>query len=372
MALFPATFSEWSPENPEHAVAVLMSGGVDSSVTALLLRDEGWDVAGFTMKVPMADQCTHPSPCCGSEAAFVCKDLGIPHYFIDTEKVFEREIIAPFRHDYRHGLTPSPCIDCNTRLKFGLVWDLLEQAFAVKNLATGHYAKVINQPDGSYLAMGDDKKRDQSYFLYGVPQQRLAHLLLPMGGLEKTAVRSTASSHELRTSQRPDSMELCFAGEGDYRNALGSDLSPQGPICDTSGRVLGQHDGLHNFTVGQRRGIHVAGSEALYVLELDAAANRLVVGPQHKLLKSSLIVADLNILQPLLFTPGQQALVKVRSTMEPVECTIGAEHDLGVEIVFTEPIMAPAPGQHLVLYDDKEQVIAGGKIQKLISPESES
>lgn len=364
MTLYPPTFQQWTPADSDRAVAVLMSGGVDSSVTAMLLRDAGWDVAGFTMKIPMAEQCVHPSPCCGSEAAFVCKDLEIPHYFIDTEHVFHHEIIEPFRQDYAHGRTPSPCIDCNTRLKFGLVWNLLEQAFGVRYLATGHYAKVNNTPNASYLVMGDDKKRDQSYFLYGIPQLRLPNLLLPMGTLDKESVRNQAESNSLRTSKRPDSMELCFAGEGNYRNALGEALAPAGPIADREGRVLGQHKGLHNYTIGQRRGLNLSVPEPLYVLSMEVEENTLIVGPREALLKNTVAIGELNILQPDSFRKGFQAFAKVRSTMQPATCVIGDQGKEGVEISFETPVLAPAPGQHVVLYDHQQRIVAGGKVQK--------
>ncbi len=362
MTLYPPTFQAWQPTDPEHAVAVLMSGGVDSSVTAMLLRDEGWDVAGFTMKIPMAEKCVHPSPCCGSEAAFVCKDLGIPHYFIDTEHVFEREIIEPFRQDYAQGRTPSPCIDCNTRLKFGQVWDLLEKSFGVQYVATGHYAKVTNPSAGSYLVMGDDKNRDQSYFLYGISRLRLPKLLLPMGTLQKDDVRHKASANSLRTSKRPDSMELCFAGEGDYRNALGDSLAPSGPIVDTEGRKLGEHKGLHNYTLGQRRGLGVSGDEPLYVLSMEAAKNKLIVGPREALFIKTVHIESLNILQPDSFQHGHQAFAKVRSTMPPAPCIIDKQKGDAVKIIFEAPVLTPAPGQHVVLYDDRQRVIAGGKV----------
>ena len=363
MTLFPPTFASWQPRQPERAVAVMMSGGVDSSVTALLLRDSGWDVAGFTMKIPMAEQCVHPSPCCGSEAAFVCKDLGIPHYFIDVEKVFHQEIIAPFRQDYAQGRTPSPCIDCNTRLKFGLVWDLVERSFGVSYLATGHYARVLNTPKGSFLAMGEDKQRDQSYFLYGVPRLRLEKLLLPMGDLNKKDVRATASANALRTSKRPDSMELCFAGEGDYRNALGNIKPSSGPIVDREGRLLGEHKGLHNYTVGQRRGLALSGNAPLYVLAMKAAENKLIVGPREALFEKKIDLGDLNILQPSAFHDGCEAFAKVRSTMQPASCQIRKHKQDSVEINFKEPVLLPAPGQHALLYDERQRVIAGGKVQ---------
>jgi tRNA-specific 2-thiouridylase len=363
LTLFPPTFDAWHPQNPERAVAVMMSGGVDSSVTALQLRKAGWDVAGFTMKIPMAEQCVHPSPCCGSEAAFICKDLGISHYFIDIEEVFNQVIITPFRQDYTQGRTPSPCIDCNTYLKFSLVWDLVERSFGISYLATGHYAKVLTTPQSSYLAMGDDKQRDQSYFLYGISQVRLEKLLLPMGALNKQEVRNIAKDNALRTSQRPDSMELCFAGEGNYRNALGNITSKNGPITDTEGRVLGEHKGLHNYTIGQRRGIGLCVNSPVYVLAMKVEENRLIVGPREALFVKEITLSHLNVLQPSLFDDGREAIAKIRSTMQPATCSIKKKTQDQVQILFKQPVLTPAPGQHAVIYDEQQRVIAGGKVE---------
>jgi tRNA-specific 2-thiouridylase len=202
---------------------MLMSGGVDSSVTAHLLKEAGWDVLGVTMKIPTA--CEDGSRgCCGAEAAFVCNELNISHYFVDVTEPFENLIIERFRQSYANGETPNPCVDCNTLLKFSLLWDFLQERFGIEYLATGHYARVSEQNGRVRLGRAQDKSKDQSYFLYGISAERLERLVLPLGEMTKEQVRSIASGLGLSVADKPESMELCFAGQGDYRLALEADI----------------------------------------------------------------------------------------------------------------------------------------------------
>jgi len=362
MHLFPPSFDPWHPHPGARAVAVLMSGGVDSTVTALVLKDAGWHVLGVTMKIPSAPACSHPSPCCGADAAVMCARIGVPHYFVDVEAEFTSCIIEPFRRAYAHGRTPNPCVDCNTFLKFTSVWELVEQAFGIRHLATGHYARVVEHDGAFRLCAGADVARDQSYFIYGVPRERLPYFLLPMGDRSKSDVRGFAAARGLEVADKPDSMELCFAGEGDYRHALDEQGNTEGPIRDTSGNRLGTHCGIRNYTVGQRRGLGIPAAEPLYVIRIEPVANTLVVGPRDETLATRVHGSGLHVLVPRELNVGAALSGKIRSYSPCQSCRVIALTDSDVTVDFDSPQFAPAPGQHLVLYNPDGHVIAGATI----------
>lgn len=360
--LQPPTLQPWSGEgDPDKHIAVLMSGGVDSSVTAMLLRDAGWNVLGITMKIPVAEKCDVQRSCCGIEAAYVARDLGIVHYYLDVREAFERLVIEPFRESYGRGCTPSPCVDCNTVFKFGLVWDFIESEFGIKHLATGHYAVIEHLEGRAHLVRGEDHSRDQSYFLYGIPRHRLEYFHLPLGEMSKDEVRRLAREAHLPVARRQDSMELCFAGEGDYRNALGM-ASVKGPILDTAGNVLGEHDGIANYTVGQRKGLRIAAGKPLYVIRISAADNSVTVGTADEALDCEVRAESVNVLIPELVNPGQVLYGKIRSQGEPTACEITEVGEDTISVRFDEPQFAPTPGQRLVLYDANGRVVSGGTI----------
>lgn len=358
-----STTGSWKPKHAQKAVAVMMSGGVDSSVTARLLLEKGMEVFGVTMKIPIAQSCNGVAACCGGEAALIADKLGIPHFFVDVKKVFNDQVIEPFRRDYACGRTPSPCIDCNTFIKFGYMWDRIEETFGVKHVATGHYAKIIEQNGRTRLARGDDRRRDQSYFLYGIPAGRLPYFHLPMGNFTKKEVRELAAQAELQVAGKPDSMELCFAGEGDYRAALGERGGDRpGDIVDSDGHILGRHEGIRNYTAGQRKGIGIPASHPLYVIKVDPASNRIVVGKREEAFTQHISITDLNLLEPSNITVGSQLLGKIRSSGEPHPLTITDLRKDTVTVSFEQPVFAAAPGQHLVFYTSDDKVIGGGKI----------
>ena len=357
------TFDPWKPgDDPDRDIAVLMSGGVDSSVTALLLRDAGWNVLGITLKIPVAANCAARRSCCGLEAGYVVRELGIAHYYLDVREAFEKLVIEPFRRDYAQGRTPSPCVDCNTLIKFRLVWDFIEAQFGVRNLATGHYARVVRTEAGAFLLRGKDRSRDQSYFLYGVPRERLGHLYLPLGEMGKDAVRRLAREAKLPVARRQDSMELCFAAEGDYRAALGARAQP-GPILDTAGNVIGEHDGIANYTIGQRKGAGVAAGKPLYVIRISAEENSITLGTREQAECRDVRAEDVNVLIPELMRAGETLYGKIRSQGEPSKCALTAADDAAVAVRFDDPQFAPTPGQRLVLYDADGRVAAGGTIR---------
>jgi tRNA-specific 2-thiouridylase len=358
-----ASHRTWAPDPDRTPVAVLMSGGVDSSVTACLLRDAGCDPVGFTMLVPSA--CGDDGACCGAHAADVCAGLRMPHYLYDTTALFHRTVIDRFRAAYAGGETPSPCIDCNTILKFGALADAIREHLGITTLATGHYARVEPGADGAVIARAADRGKDQSYFLYGIRRELLADLRLPLGGMTKAAVRDLARRWDLPVAHRPESMELCFAGGGDYRAALGDAAGAPGEIIlADNGRVLGTHAGITRFTPGQRHGLGVAWSEPLYVLEIEAATCRVIVGNRNRAFRRRLAVRAVNVHQPTAHRVGAMLAGKIRSGGDPAPCTIVAVDDGTLVVEFAEPVFAPAAGQHLVLYDATDRIVGGGVIDR--------
>lgn len=355
------TTRAWQPSgDPERDIAVLMSGGVDSGVAAMILREEGWNVLGITMRVPVADGCGGKRSCCGMEAGYIARELGIAHYYLDVRSEFQRLVIEPFRQAYRRGRTPSPCVDCNTLIKFWLVWDYVERRFGVRNLATGHYARIIRD-DGAYLARGHDHSRDQSYFLYGIRRDRLPFLYLPVGELTKGDVRRLARQAKLPVARRRDSMELCFAAEDNYRSVLGAKPEP-GPILDAHGNVIGRHQGIANYTIGQRKGVRIAAGRPLYVIRISADDNSITLGTREQAQSRDVSAEEVNVLIPDLMHPGTKLRGKVRSQGEPSACVLVEVGESTVAVRFDEPQFAVTPGQRLVLYDARDCVVAGGVI----------
>lgn len=363
ISLLPPTFSRWQPKNKScRQIAVLMSGGVDSSVTAYLLKEQGWDVLGITMKIPVYCN-TGKRGCCGADAAFVCNELNISHYFVDVTHAFEELIIKPFRRSYSNGQTPNPCADCNTFLKFSLLWDFLQQRFGITYLATGHYARVSKTNGKTLLGRAKDKTKDQSYFLYGIVFDKLAKLMLPLGELTKEKVRSLAAELNLTVAQKPESMELCFAGEGDYRDALtNAQANQSGDIMDMHGNKIGTHKGIANYTLGQRKGIGFAGGMPLYVGRIYVRTNTIALGTREEVSCHTIRANQINILIPEEFIVGGQLFGKIRSYGDPRPCKVIDITETDMTVEFNQPQFAPCPGQRLVLYDRDDNVIAGGTI----------
>ena len=336
-------------------VGVLMSGGVDSTAAALLLKRKGHDLVGLTLVL------SGQGPV--EEAAAACERIGIPHSVLDLSGAFEDTVLEPFRESYRRGETPSPCVECNARLKFGLAWDFSEATLHLEAMASGHYARCGRDGQGPYLARGADREKDQSYFLYALPLARLGRLILPLGSMDKPSVRRLVKEAGLPVGDKPDSMDLCFAGSGDYRALLPEDDFAKGPIVGLDGKVLGEHQGLAGYTVGQRKGLGVAAAEPLYVARIDRVRNTLVVAPRDALMATRVTAVKVNVLKAETLERAEILFGKIRSTGEPSPCRLARWEGVRLTVDFDEPQFAPAPGQKLVLYDAREQVVAGGTIQ---------
>jgi tRNA-specific 2-thiouridylase len=355
-----------------HRIVVAMSGGVDSSVTAALLAAGGYDVVGITLQLyDHAAAAGRPGACCAGrdiyDAARVAERLAIPHYVLDYEERFRREVVADFVQSYRRGETPVPCIRCNQRIKFR---DLLQVArdLGASALATGHYVRRLEGPDGPELHRARDRARDQSYFLFATTREELQFLRFPLGDLEKSETRALARHFGIPVADKPDSQDLCFVPRGSYADLVAR-LAPEagepGDIVDAQGRVLGRHRGIGRFTVGQRKGIGVAASEPLYVLRLDAERRQVVVGPRRALAATRLALGEVNWLaaRPPA-RDGTAVAAKLRSTQEPVPARIyPAAAEGAAELALLAPAGAAAPGQAAVLYDG-ERVLGGGWIRR--------
>jgi len=299
----------------------------------------------------------------GLSSSFFMNSSSLPGYFIDVAEAFEQLIIQPFRQSYAKGETPNPCIDCNSLLKFSLLWDFLQAKFGVTHLATGHYARVLKTDGRARLATAKDRLKDQSYFLYGIAADRLDRFVLPLGELDKQQVRSIAARLNLSVAEKPESMELCFAGEGDYRLALSGDQADKcGDITDMQGNKIGTHKGISNYTLGQRRGVGFAGGKPLYVGRIDARTNTIALGTRDEVSSRTISANCINVLLPDELTPGKRLFGKIRSYGDARPCKIIDVSQADITVEFDEPQFAPCPGQRLVLYDQQGNVVAGGTI----------
>jgi len=353
-------------------VIVAMSGGVDSSVAAALLHEQGYDVIGITMKLwdgPETAAARHKT-CCTlddvSDARRVAAQLDIPFFVVNFKSQFGSHVIDYFTESYRQGYTPNPCVQCNRYLKFTHLRQRAQQLGA-QWIATGHYAAVSRGEDGRYyLQRGRDAGKDQSYFLFDLTQEQLRQTLLPLGHYRKDEVRAHAARLRLNVAQKPESQEICFIPDGDYRAFLRTRLTPDealpGPMQTASGRVLGEHQGLPFYTVGQRRGLGVAAGEPLYVTDVQTEHNTLVVGSRQEAMAEACTVERLN----WLCTPPAQSLsttVQIRYRHQPIAAAVEPLDASRARVVFREPQFAVTPGQAAVFYDG-DTVLGGGWISR--------
>lgn len=355
-------------------VAVLMSGGVDSSVTAALLHERGFQVIGLTLKLwdSNGDEDLSRKVCCTAvmarDAGRVCNLLGISHYTLDLRDLFYREVIEPFKRAYLQGNTPNPCVRCNSRVKWAGIAEKME-ALGIEYLATGHYARIIFDPYGNpHLLRGRDTNKDQSYFLWEVPLSLLKKTILPLGECYKSEVRRYARSLGLPVSDKEESQEVCFIPRNDYRQWLKTqDVSLQtgeleGEIVDTEGRVLARHRGYPFYTVGQRRGLGIGGGRRFYVVNIDPETRRVVVGDEEDLKSDRIFITAVNRLSSPL-DPKAPLWVKVRYRDKGVSVKEMVNFEDGILLKLAQPTYALAPGQSAVIYQG-EEVIMGGIIER--------
>jgi tRNA-uridine 2-sulfurtransferase len=362
-------------------IAVAMSGGVDSSTVAGLLLESGHDVVGLTMqlwnqrRLPELSREGSTGRCCSLDdvydARYVAEQLGIPYYVVNFEKDFEEHVVDPFVREYLEGRTPIPCTLCNNFIKFDRFLEMADSVGASR-IATGHYARISRDPaSGRYqLRKGVDASKDQTYFLFGLTQKQMSRTLFPVGDLQKSEVREIAGRLGLPVAAKQDSQEICFVPNGDYAAFIDAYLhergeeppAAHGEITTGEGKVLGEHSGVHHFTVGQRRGLRLATGEPLYVIATEPESQRVIVGGVEELLSSSLNVTDVNWVSWDGLPKEARAQVKIRNKHAAAWATLRPAGDMsGVEVHFDEPQRAVTPGQAAVFYLD-DLVLGGGWI----------
>jgi len=366
-------------------IAVAMSGGVDSSAAAALLKEQGHELVGFTMQLwnqrrgISVDENGDPLPsrCCSLDDVYdarrVAEELGFPFYVLNLEREFERDVVEPFVASYLKGETPIPCVSCNSRLKFASL-DRLAASLGCEKVATGHYARVTyDEAAKRYrLFRGRNLQKDQSYFLWELTQEQLSRSLFPLGEMSKPEVRDVARQSNLAIAEKAESQEICFVPDGNYSGFIDRYLAAEGEtarlpaageIVDSGGVVVGTHTGIHRYTIGQRRGIGIASERPLYVLDIDATKNQVTVGEADELLTSEFTAAGVNWIAHQNPAHAVQASVRIRYRHQEAPATITPLENHRARVFFTEPQRAITPGQATVFYDGDE-VLGGGWIVK--------
>jgi len=365
-------------------IAVAMSGGVDSSTVAAMLRADGHNVIGLTMQLwnqrRLAGREGMPETvtgrCCSLDDVYdarrVAETIGIPYYVVNHEERFERDVVRPFVEEYLAGRTPIPCSLCNNHLKFDQLLIVAQQIGAEK-VATGHYARVeFDQRSGQWLLKRPvDRSKDQTYFLFGLTQEQLSHTLFPLGGMTKPEVRELARQYNLVIAEKPDSQEICFVPGGDYKAFLDAYLAEQGDharldvggeMVTGDGAVIGEHAGVHNFTVGQRKGLGVATGSPLYVIQIKNDTRQVVVGREEELYSRTLRANRVNLISTDALREPMRVAVKIRHKHQPAPAVIETTGPDQVTVTFDEPQRAITPGQAAVFYDG-DVVVGGGWIE---------
>ncbi|MDD5633877.1 MAG: tRNA 2-thiouridine(34) synthase MnmA, partial [Candidatus Omnitrophica bacterium] len=341
---------------------------VDSSVAALEMKKNGYDVIGVTIQTWPKEECGGVGSdklCCSlgaiQYARSVAEDLKIPYHVIDLSKEFSDKVKKYFAEEYNRGRTPNPCVWCNSEIKFGCLVEKAKELGAAK-IATGHYAKITNRNDRFYLSEAEDKMYDQSYFLYNIAKDRLPFIDFPLGAYTKQTVREIAKQNGFSSAERPSSQDICFANsDGDYRKYLGKlgvNVFTPGDILDVNGKVIGKHQGVASYTVGQRRGLRLSMKEPVYVLKIDAKNNTITVGEKERAMNKKMIVKGFNWLMEEKLTHSKAFLIRIRYNSDKVKGVVTPLADDTALVEFDEKQFAPTPGQAAVFY--LEETVAGG------------
>ena len=348
-------------------VLVAMSGGVDSSAAAALLLEQGYEVAGATMQIWSADE-INKNPQLNeavNDAKAVANTLGIEHHVFDLSEQFGQNVIAPFINDYLNGRTPNPCVFCNKTMKFGLFLDkALEMGFDC--IATGHYARIEKDEKGYHLIHSAFDSKDQTYVLYNMTQHVLEHLLLPVGGMDKSEIRKYAEKAGIEVANKPDSQEICFVPDDDYAKYIlehSNYTDKKGSFVDINGEVIGEHMGIIHYTVGQRKGLGVAFGEPRYVVEVDAENNRVMLGKNEDTFSTSLIAEKVNFISGNIPSTAITVEAKIRYGAKSTKATVIPEENGLFRVEFNTPVRAVTAGQSVVFYNGDE-VIGGGIIAR--------
>lgn len=341
-----------------------MSGGVDSSVSAVLLKEQGYDVVGMTLEL-------FGGTCCNTDAIVgakqICNSIGIPHITYNLKEVFQCKVINNFIDEYSNQRTPNPCIECNKYMKFGAMYEKAKE-LGCDYIATGHYAKMEYSDEyGKYvLRKAKNLNKDQSYVLYNMPKLLLGKVLFPLGNFEsKEDVRRIAKEHNLAVASKPDSEDICFIPDGNYKKFLeqNSNIAPkEGNIVNRKGEILGKHNGLYNYTIGQRKGLGISYKVPLFVIGFNKDKNELIVGEQEELYKKEMKVNEVNLLLMDKIVQPLDVTVKIRYASKPAEAIINQTESGNIQVIFKEPQRGITPGQSAVFYIN-DVVVGGGKIQ---------
>ena len=340
-----------------------MSGGVDSSVSALLLKENGYDVVGATLELFAGSSCCNINTYI--DAKNVCNQIGIPHFTFNYKEEFKKYVIDDFINCYSNCKTPNPCIECNKYMKFGIMYEKAKE-MGCEYIATGHYAKTeYSEKYGRWvLKKSNAGKKDQSYVLWNIPKDLIEHVVFPLGSFEsKDEIRKLASENSLKVANKPDSEDICFIPDGNYKKFLenNSEIKPQkGNIVNSKGEVLGKHTGLYNYTIGQRKGLGISNPVPLFVLGFNPLKNEVIVGEESELYKKEILVTDINLLLVDEINEWLEVTVKTRYSAKEAKAKIIVEGS-NIKVIFDEPQKAITPGQSAVFYTD-DIVVGGGKI----------